>query len=249
MSIESAERSEPSIRIGLLEDDTDQAEYVTVLLEDVGYSVGHSTTGPEFVRDIQSSGFDLLILDWEVPHMDGMDILNWVRRNIQWHMPVLFLTAFDKEEHIVKALESGADDYLVKPFKPQEFLARIKALARRAGLVKRRSPVIEVGRYRLDRKLRHCWVDGERVALTKREFELACFLFDNIGKILSREYLLKQVWSMSSAVNTRTVDTHISRIRSKLNLRPPQGWRLSSVYHFGYRLERLSESGENAEEE
>ena len=91
----------------------------------------------------------------------------------------------------------------------------------------------------LDRKLGQVTKNGEQVSLTAKEFELAWFLFANLAKILSREYLLRNIWNVSSAVHTRTVDTHISRIRGKLGLRPEHGWKLSSVYHYGYRLEQL----------
>ncbi|MCP4046183.1 MAG: response regulator transcription factor [Gammaproteobacteria bacterium] len=228
-----------AIRVGILEDDLDQAEYYKTLLEDRNYKVTHCVSGLEFIRLIQSKGFDFLILDWDVPVMDGLDVLKWVRSNLQWEVPTLFLTITDAEESIVEALEAGADDYLTKPIKPKEFLARVAAVARRAGLGPTRVDKIAIGDYVLDHKLQQCFKSGELVKLTNREFELAFFLFENQGKILSREYLLNRVWSISASVNTRTVDTHISRLRSKLELFPENSWQLSSVYHFGYRLEQL----------
>ncbi len=228
-----------AIRVGILEDDLDQAEYYKTLLEDRNYKVTHCVSGLEFIRLIQSRGLDFLILDWDTPVMDGLDVLNWVRSNLSWEIPALFLTISCSEERIVEALEAGADDYLTKPIRPKEFLARVAAIARRAGLTPTRADKIAIGDYILDRKLQQCFKSGELVKLTNREFELAFFLFEKRGKVLSREYLLNRVWGIGVSVNTRTVDTHISRLRSKLGLFPENGWKLSSVYHLGYRLEQL----------
>jgi DNA-binding response OmpR family regulator len=128
---------------------------------------------------------------------------------------------------------------VVKPTRQKELLARVGALARRSGLTEPQAETIAVGEIVLDRKLGQVQRNGETVSMTAKEFELTWFLFANLSKILSREYLLRQIWNIGSEINTRTVDTHISRIRKKLGLRPEQGWNLSSVYHFGYRLERL----------
>lgn len=228
-----------AIRIGVLEDDQDQAEYYKTLLEDRGYQVTLCASGLVFVRLIQSKGFDVLILDRDVPVMNGLDVLKWARLNLHGNIPILFLTAAAGEDNIVEALEAGADDYLTKPVAANEFLARVAAVTRRAGLGELKPTKLELGEYFFDLKLRQCFRAGKLVKLTNREFELAFFLFENLGKILSREYLLNQVWSISTTVNTRTVDTHISRLRSKLNLNPENNMRLSSVYHFGYRLEQL----------
>lgn len=230
-----------AISIGILEDDNDQSGLLKLWMMDAGYEVEVSSSGPEFIRALQGRGYDLLLLDWNLPEMSGLEVLEWVRRNIRERLPVIFLTTRTEEEHIVAALEAGADDYVCKPAKRQELLARIAALARRSGLTGAESDTLEIGGFSLDRKRRVAMNGDETISLTRREFDLTWFLFDNLAKILSREYLLRHIWNMSAAVNTRTVDTHISRIRSKLNLRPENGWQLSSVYHYGDRLERLND--------
>ena len=227
------------ISIGILEDDKDQSDLLELWLADAGYDVSTSATGPEFVRAVQSRGFDLMVLDWMVPEMDGLEVLEWVRNHIRERVPVIFLTTRGEEEKIVTALEAGADDYVTKPAKQAELLARVGALARRSGLMDEQPDTLTVGEFELDRKLNQVKKDGEEIALTGREFELAWYLFSNLSKILSREYLLRHIWNISTAVHTRTVDTHASRVRSKLGLRPEHGWKLSSVYHYGYRLEQL----------
>jgi DNA-binding response OmpR family regulator len=227
-----------AILIGILEDDSDQSALLQVWLEDAGYRTRVFASGPEFIRAVQKEGFDLMMLDWNLPGMSGLEVLQWVRHHIHDRVPVLFLTTRVEEQHIVAALEAGADDYVTKPARQQELLARIRALARRSGLAGPERVSIDMHGYHLDRKTNSLSMNGVGVTLTRREFELAWMLFDNLDKILSREYLLRNIWNVGAAVQSRTVDTHISRLRSKLNLRPENGWRLSSVYHYGYRLER-----------
>ena len=227
------------IRVGILEDDEDQSALLQLWLSDAGYDVAACADGPAFIRTAQSRGFDLMILDWMVPGMDGLEVLEWVRLNIHERVPVVFLTARGEEKQIVKALDAGADDYVTKPARSAELLARVGSLARRSGLTAKQPETLEIGEFVLDRKLDQVMKNGESVALTSREFKLAWFLFNNLSKILSRDYLLRHIWNINVAVNTRTVDTHVSRIRSKLGLRPENGWKLSSVYHHGYRLEKI----------
>ena len=229
-----------AILIGILEDDLDQSALLKVWLEDAGFKTRVFESGPEFIRATQQECFDLMLLDWNVPEMSGIEVLEWVRHNVHDHVPVLFLTTRGEEQHVVAALEAGADDYVSKPARPQELVARIRSLARRSGLTEPERSSIEIEGYCLDRKATSISIDGSDITLTRREFELAWMLFDNLDKILSREYLLRNIWNIGAAVQSRTVDTHISRIRSKLNLRPENGWRLSSVYHYGYRLEQVA---------
>jgi DNA-binding response OmpR family regulator len=231
------------ITIGILEDDEDQSALLELWLQDGGYVVDVYRSGLEFIRALQAKGFDLLLLDWNLPEMSGLEVLDWVRRNLHTRIPVIFLTTRTEEKHIVLALKAGADDYVTKPARPRELLARIGALARRSGLMAENSDFLEIEEYVLDRKRRSVQRGEEAIPLTGREFDLAWILFVNLAKILSREYLLRHVWNMGAAVNTRTVDTYVSRIRNKLGLRPENGWQLSSIYHYGYRLERLTTEG------
>lgn len=229
------------IRVGILEDDPDQSQLLELWLSEAGYDVSASATGPTFIRAAQAKAFDLMVLDWVLPEMSGFEVLEWVRTHVREQVPVIFLTSKNEEEHVVAALQAGADDYIVKPARREELLARVAAVARRSGLTEQPSERVEMGEFVLDRKLGEVYKHGEKVALTRREFDLAWMLFSNPAKVLSRDYLLQQIWNISAAVSTRTVDTHVSRIRTKLGLRPESGWQLSSVYHYGYRLERLTE--------
>jgi two-component system, OmpR family, response regulator RegX3 len=160
---------------------------------------------------------------------------------VQEPLPVLFTTGRDREEDIVHALKAGADDYLVKPLRRMEFLARVEALLRRSRALGREAEEpFEAGEFRIDPLGRTLQRGGEVIELTQKEFEMAALLFRNIGRLLSRSYLLDTVWGISADVSTRTVDTHASQLRSKLGLYPEQGWRLSAVYQHGYRLERVA---------
>jgi DNA-binding response OmpR family regulator len=227
------------ILIGILEDDEDQSALLELWLQDVGYSVQVYKSGVDFVRAVQKEGFDILLLDWNVPEMTGFEVLEWVRSNMLEHIPVIFLTTRGSEENVIAALQSGADDYVSKPARPRELIARVEALARRSGLTKSAVEELEIGNYRLNRRTATVEINAEDIPMTRREFDIAWFLFNNLDKVLSRDSLLKNIWNINSAVQTRTVDTHISRVRSKLGLRPENGWQLTAVYHYGYRLERV----------
>ena len=229
------------MRIALLEDEQDQADLVCAWLKAAGHSCHVYSLGKDLVREVQRETFDLFLLDWEVPGMSGTEVLAWIRANVDEPVPVLFVTARQREEDIVHALSSGADDYMVKPLGKLELLARIDALARRM----RPSPnqgedVLEFGRLSVDCRNRQVKVDGAEVPMTQKDYELAVFLLRNIGRLLSRGYILEAVWGQSAEINTRTVDTHVSRIRGKLQLTPENGWRLLAVYQHGYRLERVA---------
>jgi two-component system, OmpR family, response regulator RegX3 len=229
------------MRIALLEDEQDQADLVCAWLKGAGHSCHCYALGKDLVREAQRETFDLFLLDWEVPGMSGAEVLVWIRANIAEPVPVLFVTARQREEDIVHALSSGADDYMVKPLGKLEFLARVNALARRAHPVQRPDEgVLEFGRLSVDCRSRQVRLDGQEVGMTQKDYELAVFLLRNIGRLLSRGYILEAVWGQSADINTRTVDTHVSRIRGKLQLTPENGWRLSAVYQHGYRLEQVA---------
>ncbi len=228
------------MRIALLEDEQDQADLVSTWLKAAGHSCHVYTLGKDLVREAQRETFDLFLLDWGVPGMSGAEVLVWIRANIADPVPVLFVTARQREEDIVHALSSGADDYMVKPLSKLELLARINALARRTRASPPGEEVLECGRLTVDCRNRQVKLDGGEVAMTQKDYELAVFLLRNVGRLLSRGHILEAVWGQSAEINTRTVDTHVSRIRGKLQLNPEHGWRLSAIYQHGYRLERIA---------
>ncbi|MBI5040037.1 MAG: response regulator transcription factor [Gammaproteobacteria bacterium] len=230
------------MRIALLEDDKHQAEVIQVWLQAAGHECLVFPTGMVFKAGLTESRYDLLMLDWVLPDTDGIAVLEWVRATFDWPIPILFVTQMDKEEDVVLALERGADDFMTKPVKPLEMLARITALGRRAHPQTERSEMLEIGDYRLNIHSRAVDLRNERVDLTHKEFDLALYLFRNLGRLLSRAQILESVWDTTAELNTRTVDTHISRIRNKLGLQPDNGWKLSAIYQHGYRLERLDQT-------
>jgi len=226
------------MHIALLEDDPDQSVLVQAWLEGAGHKCIVYTSGKDLTMSMLRESYDLLILDWLVPDINGIDVLKWVRENLDWRIPVLFITQRDDEADVVEALESGADDYMAKPVKRAEMLARIGSISRRAQQVSTEDDIIEFTPYTLQRSSRSVKLNGETIDVTRKEFELTLFFFKNAGRVLSRGYILETVWGRSAEVNTRTVDTHISRLRQKLAISEENGWKLTSIYQHGYRLEK-----------
>lgn len=229
------------MRIIVLEDDPDQAALLTAWLEEAGHHCSHYKDGKAFIRAYSNESYDLVILDWMVPEASGLQVLTHLRTSLDPKVPVIFITQRDAEQDIVRALEAGADDYMTKPVRQKEAMARVNALARRLGLGDdQESQLIKHEPYEVDLTTREIKAHGELVDLTQKEYELALFLFRNLGRVISRGHLLELVWGTSAQINTRTVDTHVSRLRSKLSLDDEEGWKLTSVYRHGYRLEKLS---------
>jgi DNA-binding response OmpR family regulator len=225
-----------NMHIGIAEDDPDQAALISLWLEGAGHSARVCGTATSYIEALKKERFDLLLIDWMLPDGTGADLLQWARGNLGWELPVLVVTSRDDEETVVAALQAGADDYVVKPPKPMELLARVAALARRVrsgGL-----PVLRLGAFEIDIQRQRLVLDGEAVVLTQKEFDLSTYLFQNPGKLLSRDHLLNKIWGINADVDTRTVDTHVSRLRKKLGLDGSKGWKLVPVYGVGYRFER-----------
>jgi two-component system response regulator RegX3 len=158
---------------------------------------------------------------------------------------VLFVTVRDSEQDIVFALENGADDYMVKPARRQELLARVHALLRRA-YPREEEKQLSFPPFEIDVVRGEVRRGGEKIDLTPKEFELTVVLFRNVGRLLSRGHLQESVWGRSGDLVTRTVDTHVSQVRKKLDLRVETGFRVVPIYNYGYRLERISESASSA---
>ena len=225
------------MHIGLLEDDEDQRRLISLWLRAGGHTHREYGTIAEMAEGLKRESFDLLLLDWVLPDGNSEEVIHWVRRNLGWEVAVVVLTARDEESGVVQALQAGADDYVVKPPKQNELIARLSAAARRArpgGL-----PVLHLGVYEVDIQRHVLSMEGAPVSLTQKEFDLAVYLFQSPGKLLSRDHLLNKIWGLNTDVDTRTVDTHVSRLRKKLLLDGSRGWKMSPVYGYGYRLDRI----------
>ena len=228
------------MRIALIEDDQEQLDLLTQWVEAMGYDVVSFTEGSLFVQTSVKESFDLAIVDWMLPGMSGIEVLKLLRANND-KVPVLFVTAKDDEKNIVEALEAGADDYMIKPISNPELKARVAALLRRAAGFPENEKLLSCPPYSIDVSSRLLMFNGEEVGLTQKEYKLIEFLFRNEGRVISRGHLLQVVWGTNPQINTRTVDTHISRLRNKLDIHPETtGWELKSIYQHGYRLEKVT---------
>lgn len=227
------------MRIAYLEDDQDYAALVGHWLESAGHVCMHAASGAAMQVLLRSGDFDLVLLDWEVPDIDGLAVLQTLRQQDAL-TPVLFTTLRDDEHSIVRALNAGADDYMIKPIVQTELLARIHALGRRAGLTNltQMAPV-DVGPWRLDKANHRIFMSGKAVLLTDKDYELATYLLTHVGVLMSREHLLEKIWGICNVIESRTVDVHISRIRRALNITAENGYRIKSVYQHGYRMEAV----------
>lgn len=235
------------MRIAFLEDDLPQAEMIKNWLAEESHSCRHYAAAKSFLREIRQESYDLLILDWELPESSGLEVLRWVREQADWRIPILFMTHRDSENDIVRALSEGADDYMTKPVSREIAVARINALARRSGITPKAAEIFQFGDFEIMTDNNTITSKGQAVELTEKEFKLALMLFLNIGRLLSRDHMLEEVWGVGPGLATRTVDTHVSRIRRKLALMPENGWRLKAVYQHGYRLEQVSRELQRAD--
>lgn len=226
------------MKIVFLEDDLGFAENTVSVLQQAGHEVEHFATGRDCLRAINENQYDLALFDWEVPDMSGLEVLQSIKIKGN-HPPVIFLTGRDAEEDVVAVIESGADDYIVKPPNAKVLNARVNALFRRTNPAEGELSVAEHGNLTVDFTKRKFEIDNNPVKLTEKETDLALYFFSQIGVLLSRSHLTKVVWGTTPDIDTRTLDVHVSHLRSKLKLLPEFNWRLISVYHQGYRLERL----------
>ena len=226
-------------RIALLEDDIAQAEMIAQWLHAAGYRCRQYADAHSFIREVWYESYDLFILDWELPDMSGIEVLSQLKSRNKGNIPVLFITHRDTERDIVKALNSGADDYISKPASREVTLVRIKALLRRGYRTFSNSSTLEVGAYKINKADSLVKLNDVPVNLTTTEYQLALILFSNMGRLLSRSYLMEAVWGDEPGQATRALDSHLSRLRRKLAITPENGCRLKAVYQQGYRLEKI----------
>ncbi|MEO8630407.1 MAG: response regulator transcription factor [Betaproteobacteria bacterium] len=234
------------MRIAVLEDDLSQRELLSYWLKFGGHESFAFEQGQQLLDSLTPTSFDVLLLDWNLPDLSGLEVLKQARRISS--IPIVFCTARDHEEDIAKALRGGADDYIVKPMRRQELLARVSSVARRTSEIRPRDKWIDVGAIRFSVQERKVTLENADVVMSSKEFDLAAMLLSNIGRLLTRSKIFEAVFPNASK-SSRTLDTHIARLRDKLGLTEERGWNLSAIYGHGYRLERLSRAIANKERE
>lgn len=228
--------------IAVLDDDPMQVDAIQRVIEAAGYRAVGFSRAASLLSALRRETFDLLIVDWSLPDRSGLEVIQWVRDNLDPPPPMLLVTSRTDDADVVAGLEAGADDYLAKPASGPILAARIGALLRRAYRRPAEGRTENHAGFLFDTSDSTVRIGERRVALTSKEFALALVLFRNLGRALARSYLIEAVWGGDPTLNSRSLDMHVSRVRSKINLRPEEGFRLTPVYSYGYRLERLGGS-------
>ncbi len=222
-------------RILLVEDDDTVRETLALNLRSEGYEVHAAADGEAGLALARELSPDLVVLDVMLPQLDGLTVLRVLRRESS--VPVILLTARGTEADKIVGLETGADDYIVKPFSLGEFLARVRAALRRARAASPLTTELTSGDLRLDLVSRRAWLGERELQLAPREFDLLAVLMRNRGAVLTRELLLAHVWGDDYVGDPRTVDVHIRWLRQKIEADPSQPQRIVTVRGVGYRFE------------
>ncbi|MDR6906848.1 MULTISPECIES: response regulator transcription factor [Agromyces] len=223
-------------RILLVEDEIALSDPLSFLLEREGYEVVVAADGPSAIAAFDQDGADLVLLDLMLPGLPGTEVCRELRTRST--VPIIMVTAKDSEIDIVVGLELGADDYVTKPYSTRELLARIRAVLRRRIEVEDfDEAILEGGRVRMDVDRHTVEVDGDPVPMPLKEFELLELLMRNPGRVLTRGQLIDRVWGSDYFGDTKTLDVHIKRIRSKIEAEPSEPVQLVTVRGLGYRFE------------
>jgi two-component system, OmpR family, response regulator len=220
-------------KILVVDDDAYIRELVSTLLRNENFDVCEAVDGRDALQKLGEEKIDLCILDIMMPNMDGFDFCKYVRRYYM-DMPILMLTAKGDISQKVKGFELGADDYLTKPFEAPELMVRVKALLKRYKISS--SQIVQIGNLTMDRNLYAIMVDGEKMDIPMKEYELLFKLGSYLGKTLSRNQLIEDVWGHGFDGNERTLDVHINRLRERF---PAEKFRfkITTIRGLGYRLE------------
>ena len=223
--------------IAVVEDDLAFAAELEEFLGTAGYTVSIYDSSQKFLAALRQSECDLLIVDWSIPDLSGIEVLEYIRK-FHPDMPAIMLTARAENIDIVRGLEAGADDYVAKPVDPDVLAQRIKSLLRRSkGEVKNVSENVILGRYLLRPSTSTIYLGDEEIIVPKREFDMAMLFFTNPNRLLSRQYLAATLWGKVVDYQSRTIDTHVARLRKNLKLDPTSGISLNALYGFGYTLQ------------
>ncbi len=226
-------------KILIIEDEASFSEALSFLLEKEGFQTKIAETGKQGLDAFKAEQFDLILLDLMIPEISGIDVCRTIRATSQ--VPIIMLTAKDSEIDKVVGLELGADDYVTKPYSSRELVARIKAVLRRGSLDDTQgtgsSGVHEIAGIRMDVERHQVSVNGVNISLPLKEFELLEFLLRNAGRVLTRGQLIDRVWGGDYYGDTKTLDVHIKRLRSKIEVDPANPVLIQTIRGLGYKFE------------
>jgi|SRR3984957_9486554 two-component system response regulator RegX3 len=225
------------IKILIVEDEASFIDALTVGLEREGFEVAIARDGQQGLTLFQNGQFDIVLLDLMLPKLSGLDVCRSIRATS--NVPIIIVSAKGEEVDMVLMLEIGADDYVTKPYRLRELVARIRAVLRRRRDTETADSdeVISLGNVRLDVDARRCFVDGAEIKLRKKEFALLRLLLENPGRVLTREVLIDRVWGSDYVGDTKTLDVHIKRLRTLIEAEPKIPVHISTVRGVGYRYE------------
>lgn len=231
------------MQVASLLNDHNEGNLVSEVVLSSGHTCQRFNSSQALLDDLDQNGFDILIIDLHFHGQNGesgADVLTAMRARLQASIPVLVLASRSTEDRIACAMTAGASDYIVKPIRRGELLTRLHVILKRFYPEQARAEFLQFGTYLFEPQSARITHAGVPIDVTQKEFELALLFFRNLGRPLSRAYIIEAVWPHDTGVPSRTMDTHVSRVRSKLGLRPENGFRLAPVYSYGYRLEQLS---------
>ena len=224
-------------RVLVVEDEESFSDALSYMLRKEGFEVAVAPTGPDALTEFDRNGADIVLLDLMLPEMSGTEVCRQLRQKSA--VPIIMVTARDSEIDKVVGLEIGADDYVTKPYSPRELVARIRAVLRRKSADTREAgtQTLAAGPVRMDVERHVVTVNGEVVALPLKEFELLEMLLRNAGRVLTRGQLIDRVWGADYVGDTKTLDVHIKRLRSKIEPEPSNPRYIVTVRGLGYKFE------------
>jgi two-component system response regulator RegX3 len=222
-------------RVLVVEDESSYSEALSYVLRKEGFEVAIAETGPDALAEFDRGGADIVLLDLMLPGLPGTEVCRQIRQTST--VPIIMVSAKDSEIDKVVGLELGADDYVTKPYSPRELVARIRAVLRRGVADAEDSAPLEAGRVRMDVDRHLVTVDGTEVRLPLKEFELLEFFLRNPGRVLTRGQLIDRVWGADYVGDTKTLDVHVKRLRTKVEPDPADPKTLVTVRGLGYKYE------------
>ncbi|BEH01807.1 response regulator transcription factor [Brooklawnia propionicigenes] len=221
-------------RILIVEDEQSYRDALSYMLQREGFDVAEAADGQSGLSEFDRNGADLVLLDLMMPGMSGTEVCRQLR--LRGNVPVIMVTARDSEIDKIVGLELGADDYVTKPFSHRELVARIRAVLRRGQEAELLPEVVEVGDVRMDIERHEVSVSGRAVRLALKEFELLELLLRNAGRVMTRAQLIDRVWGSDYVGDTKTLDVHVKRLRSKIEPDPARPVKLVTVRGLGYKF-------------